>query len=93
MSEHRTHTGTRNVLLDCEMDHPTVDEIRAAVDSRSTSEARITDLHFWREGKSSFACALTGVVHEPRLTPGQVRQRLAAHRKSAPATIDVPRCA
>lgn len=52
----------------------------------------IADLHVWRVGKSSFACALTVVTHDPTLTPGHVRQQLAAHREIAHATIEVQRC-
>jgi cation diffusion facilitator family transporter len=84
--------GTSRVLLDREMDDPVVAEIREAVESPSTGEARITDLHVWRVGKRSFACALTVVTHEPTLTPGQVRQQLAAHREIAHATIEVQQC-
>ena len=75
------------------MDDPVVGEIREAVESpSSTGEARIPDLHGWRVGKSSFACALTVVTHDPTLTPGQVRQQLAVHREIAHATIEGQRC-
>jgi Co/Zn/Cd efflux system component len=84
--------GTSRVLLDSDMDDPVVDKIRDAVESPSTSEARIADLHVWHVGKSSFACALTVVTHDPMLTAGQVRQQLAAHRQIAHATIEVQRC-
>jgi cation diffusion facilitator family transporter len=84
---------TSRVLLDCEMDNPVVDEIREAVESHSSAgEARIADLHVWRVGKSSFACALTVVTHDPTLSPGRVRQQLAAHREVAHATIEVQQC-
>jgi cation diffusion facilitator family transporter len=84
---------TSRVLLDREMDNPVVGEIREAVESHaSTGEARIADLHVWRVGKSSFACALTVVTHDPTLTPGRVRQQLAAHHEVAHATIEVQQC-
>jgi cation diffusion facilitator family transporter len=85
--------GTSRVLLDREMDDPVVAEIREAVESpSSTGEARIADLHVWRVGKSSFACALTVVTHDATLTPGHVRQQLAAHREIAHATVEVQQC-
>lgn len=85
--------GTGKVLLDCEMDDPVVEEIREAVESPSDKgETRVADLHVWRVGKSSFACALTVVTHDTTLTSGQVRQQLAAHREIAHATIEVHRC-
>jgi len=85
--------GTSKVLLDREMDDPVVDEIREMVESpSSTGETRIADLHVWRVGKGSFACALTVVTHDPTLTPGNVRQQLAANREIAHATIEFQRC-
>jgi cation diffusion facilitator family transporter len=84
---------TSRVLLDREMDNPVVDEIREAVESpSSTGETRIADLHVWRVGKSSFACALTVVTHDSTLTPGRLRQQLAAHHEVAHATIEVQQC-
>lgn len=85
--------GTSRVLLDREMDDPVVSEIRSAVEMPSAErETRIADLHVWRVGKNSFACALTVVTHDPTLTPGQVRQQLSVHREIAHATIEVQRC-
>ena len=43
---------TGKVLLDREMDHPVVDEVRAVVETGPhAGETRITDLHVWRVGK------------------------------------------
>jgi divalent metal cation (Fe/Co/Zn/Cd) transporter len=61
--------GTSRVLLDREINNPVVSEIRKAVESPSSKgETRIAELHVRRVGKSSFACALTVVTHDPRLT-------------------------
>jgi cation diffusion facilitator family transporter len=85
--------GTSKVLLDREMDDPVVGEIRGAVETPSSiGETRIADLHVWRVGKSSFACALTVVTHDLTLTPARVRQQLAAHHEIVHATIEVQRC-
>ena len=54
------------------MDDPVVNEIREAVESRSSAgELRIVDLHVWRVGKSSFACALTVITHDPIFALGE----------------------
>ena len=45
-------TETGKVLLDREMDHPVVEEIRQAVETRpDVGETRISDLHVWRVGR------------------------------------------
>ncbi|MBL8419082.1 MAG: CDF family Co(II)/Ni(II) efflux transporter DmeF, partial [Dechloromonas sp.] len=51
---------TGKVLLDREMDHPVVSEIREVVESGpEISGTRCTDLHVWRVGKGSYACAVS----------------------------------
>ena len=85
---------TGKVLLDREMDHPVVDEIRAAIAAHAppgTSE--VTDLHVWRVGKNAYACALSVVTHDPELTPDAVRGWLAEHEEIVHATIEINRCA
>src|SRR5690606_29318037 len=59
-------TDTAQVLLDREMDHPVVEEIREVVEGGST---RITDLHVWRAGRRSYYCILTLVTEDDSLTP------------------------
>ncbi len=84
---------TSRVLLDREMDHPVVGEIRALVEGGAEGEeVRIADLHAWRVGRQSFACALTVVTHDARLTPELLRGRLRAHEEIAHATIEIHRC-
>jgi Co/Zn/Cd efflux system component len=81
------------VLLDREMDHPVVGGIRAAIAARGgASETLVTDLHVWRVGRGTYACALTLVTHDDRLTPAQVREWLAVHAEIAHATIEIHRC-
>ncbi len=49
-------TDTSKVLLDREMDHPLVDEIREAVAANSKAgRTRIADLHVWRVGRRSYS--------------------------------------
>jgi cation diffusion facilitator family transporter len=81
------------VLLDREMDHPVVEEVRQVVAERGgCSETLITDLHVWRVGKGSYACALSLLTHDAQLTPAQVREWLAVHAEIVHATIEIERC-
>ncbi len=85
---------TGKVLLDREMDHPVVDEIREVVETGPDSgDARITDLHVWRVGKKVYSCALTVVTHDASLTAAQIRTRLSVHEEIVHSTIEVHRCA
>ena len=85
--------ATGKVLLDREMDHPVVDEIRELLEiPDDPAETRLTDLHVWRVGKNAYACALTVVTHDPRLTATQIRQRLAIHEEIVHATIEINQC-
>jgi len=84
---------TAKVLLDREMDHPVVDEIREVIARQgAASETELTDLHVWRVGRASYSCALSVVTHDTHLTPGQVREWLAVHEEIAHATIEIHRC-
>jgi cation diffusion facilitator family transporter len=83
---------TGKVLLDREMDHPVVDEIREAVETGpDAGDTHITDLHVWRVGKKSYSCALSVVTHDPALTPKRVRDKLAAHQEIVHTTIEIHR--
>ena len=83
---------TGKVLLDREMDHPIVDEIRTAVESVPGGDHRVADLHVWRVGKRAYACALSIVTHDATLTPDRVRDWLAVHDEVVHSTIEVHVC-
>jgi cation diffusion facilitator family transporter len=84
---------TGKVLLDREMDHPVVDEIRELVDTElAEGNTRIADLHVWRVGKQSYACAISLVTHDANLTPARVRERLARHDEIVHTTIEIQQC-
>lgn len=84
---------TSKVLLDREMDHPVVGEIRGVVAERGAAgETAIADLHVWRVGKATYSCALCLVTHDERLTPAQVREWLATHDEIVHSTIEIQRC-
>lgn len=85
---------TGKVLLDREMDHPVVQEIREAVETGpEAGETRITDLHVWRVGKRMYSCALSLVTHDQSLTPAHVRKQLAEHEEIVHSTIEIHQCA
>jgi len=84
---------TGKVLLDREMDHPVVEEIREAVETAAAAGGtRITDLHVWRVGKRAYSCALSVLTHDPALTPARIRERLAVHEEIVHTTIEVQLC-
>jgi cation diffusion facilitator family transporter len=80
------------VLLDREMDHPVVEEIREVIElPGKPDETRITDLHVWRVGKASYACAVSIVTRSATLTAGQVREQLRQHEEIVHTTIEIHR--
>ncbi|MDR2187888.1 MAG: CDF family Co(II)/Ni(II) efflux transporter DmeF [Azonexus sp.] len=81
---------TANALLDREMDHPVVAEIREVI--AALPDAEITDLHVWRVGNGAYACVLSLLTHNAGLTPLQVRAALAVHEEIAHVTVEVHRC-
>ncbi|WP_374430165.1 CDF family Co(II)/Ni(II) efflux transporter DmeF [Ideonella dechloratans] len=84
---------TAKVLLDREMDHPVVEEIREVVEADAgTGDSRLADLHVWRVGQGAYACALTVVTHDRTLTPEVVRQRLSVHEEVVHSTIEIHHC-
>ena len=84
---------TAKVLLDREMDHPVVEEIRDLIAERGAdSETAIADLHVWRVGKATYSCALSLVTHDAALTPARVREWLSVHEEIVHSTIEIQRC-
>jgi len=83
---------TGRVLLDREMDHGVVDEVRQAVAQLGDAETRIADLHAWRVGKGQYACILSLVTHDPALTPERVKAWLAQHGELAHVTVEIHQC-
>ena len=89
----RLIVDTGKVLLDREMDHPVVDQIRELIATRgAASDTLVTDLHVWRVGRATYACALTLVTHDDGLTPAMVREWLAMHEEIVHSTIEIHRC-
>ncbi|KAB8064621.1 CDF family Co(II)/Ni(II) efflux transporter DmeF [Janthinobacterium violaceinigrum] len=83
---------TGKVLLDREMDHPVVAEIREAVEVETGGDTpRIVDLHVWRVGKQLYSCALSVVSRDPALTAAQLRARIGIHEEIVHSTIEIVR--
>jgi cation diffusion facilitator family transporter len=80
---------TSRVLIDAEMDHPLVAEIREAVAGLPV-KVEIADLHVWRVGRETYACILSLVVTED-LEPETVRQALSVHEELIHVTAEVNR--
>jgi cation diffusion facilitator family transporter len=81
------------VLLDREMDHPVVDEIREViVQLPAAGNTQLTDLHVWRVGTGAYACALSLLTHDQTLTPLQIREALAVHEEIVHVTVEIHRC-
>lgn len=80
------------VLLDREMDHGVVDEVKDAVARSADADTRIADLHVWRVGKARYACILSLVTHDPALTPERVKTWLARHGELAHVTVEIHQC-
>ncbi len=79
---------TGRVLLDSEMDHPLVAEIRAAV-ALMDGSAEIADLHVWRVGKTQFACIVSLRTQNVDLTPARVRDGLSIHEELVHVTVEI----
>lgn len=81
------------VLLDREMDHPVVAEIREVIEQLpQAGSTQLTDLHVWRVGNGAYACALSLLTHDQALTPLQVRSALGVHEEIVHATVEIHRC-
>jgi Co/Zn/Cd efflux system component len=81
-------TETGKVLLDREMDHPVVEEVRQAIESGAgRGNVDIADLHVWRVSKQSYACAISIVTHDAGLTPGR-GEAVSEHEEIVHTTIE-----
>ncbi|CAG9173885.1 CDF family Co(II)/Ni(II) efflux transporter DmeF [Cupriavidus pampae] len=83
------------VLLDREMDHPVVGEIREVLETFNVGPegTQVADLHVWRVGKDKFSCAVSLVTHDATLSAAQVRGALRIHEEIVHVTVEIHRCA
>ncbi|BAL22749.1 CDF family Co(II)/Ni(II) efflux transporter DmeF [Azoarcus sp. KH32C] len=86
---------TGKVLLDHEMDHPIVAEIRATLGGHPAWQAppQVIDLHVWRVGRNSFSVIIGLVSDDPVITPATVRGALAEHAELVHVTVEINRSA
>lgn len=82
---------TSRVLLDREMDHPVVDEIRAAISTHPSWKIlpRLVDIHVWRVGRQKFAVILSLVTEDANLTPEAVKRVLTQHEELAHISVEI----
>ncbi len=80
---------TAAVLLDREMDHPPVDQIRTALES--DGDARVADLHLWRVGRQQYA-AIASIVADAPLPSAEYRTRLAIYPALVHLSLEVNQC-
>lgn len=86
-------TDTGKVLLDREMDHHVVDEIRELITTEfSKGNSQLSDLHVWRVGKGAYSAALAIVTHDRSLTPEQVKAALSIHDEIVHINVEINQC-
>lgn len=83
---------TAKVLLDAEMDHPVVQEIREAIAGLDTSSTtRLIDLHAWRVARGKYVCILSLTTARDDITPQRVKDALAIHGEIVHVTVEINR--
>lgn len=86
-------TETGKVLLDREMDHGVVDEIREVIESGfSEGGSTLADLHVWRVGNGAYSVALAVVTHDSGLTPEHIKAGLRIHEEIVHVTVEINYC-
>ncbi|MCH2003680.1 MULTISPECIES: CDF family Co(II)/Ni(II) efflux transporter DmeF [Acinetobacter] len=80
-------TETGKTLLDAEMSHPVVDEIKEVLDQ--FTQAKVTDLHVWKVGKGKFSCILALESVENNITPDIVKNALSIHDEIVHASVEI----
>ncbi|WP_151959072.1 CDF family Co(II)/Ni(II) efflux transporter DmeF [Acinetobacter junii] len=78
---------TGKTLLDAEMGHPVVQEIKDVI--AQLPQVEITDLHVWKVGKGKFSCILGLETSIADLTPDQVKRELSIHEEIVHASVEI----
>ena len=81
------------VLLDREMDHHVVEEIREVLAQFNvgTSDTQLADLHVWRVGKEKFSCAISLVTNDNTLSATRIKRALSIHEEIVHLTVEIQR--
>ena len=77
---------TGKTLLDAEMDHYVVDEIREVV--AELAHMTLTDLHVWKVGKGKFSCILA-LETTVDLSADHVREMLLIHEEIVHVSVEI----
>lgn len=79
------------ILLDREMDHDVVEEIREvlATFNAGERETQLADLHVWRVGKEKFSCAVSLVTNDKTLSASAVKDALGIHEEIVHLTVEI----
>ena len=77
---------TGKTLLDAEMDHHVVDEIREVL--AELPQTTLTDLHVWKVGKGKFSCILA-LETTVDLTADRVRAMLSIHEEIVHVSVEI----
>jgi cation diffusion facilitator family transporter len=78
---------TGKTLIDAEMGHPVVQEIKEVI--AEFPQVEITDLHVWKVGKGKFSCILGLETAMSDLNPDQVKAALAIHEEIVHASVEI----
>jgi cation diffusion facilitator family transporter len=78
---------TAKTLLDAEMNHPVVEEIREVIHDLPVV-VEVTDLHVWKVAKGKFACILALNSPSP-LTADEVRAALSIHEEIVHISVEI----
>ncbi|WP_293737958.1 CDF family Co(II)/Ni(II) efflux transporter DmeF [uncultured Acinetobacter sp.] len=78
---------TGKTLIDAEMGHPVVQEIKEVI--AEFPQVEITDLHVWKVGRGKFSCILGLETAMSDLDPDQVKAALVIHEKIVHASIEI----
>lgn len=83
---------TGKTLLDAEMDHPVVDEVRDVIAGLSI-DVKITDIHVWKVGKGKFSVILALESHDKNLNADMVRRALSVHEELVHISVEINKAA
>lgn len=79
---------TGKTLLDAEMDHPVVEEIREVI-AEFPKHIEITDIHVWKVAKGKFSCILALESDDVSLTADQIRHALSIHDEIVHISVEI----
>ena len=83
---------TAQTLLDAEMDHPIVEDVRVVIECLNV-EAQITDIHVWKVAKGKFSVILALESNDKNLNADQVRQALSIHKQLVHISVEINKTA